>query len=71
MLKIESEIKLENFKAWSGGLDRLNKIIELDILEDATEFISSVFENSTMTDVQLNDLLWFEMDDFIESFENE
>ena len=67
---IKQEMTLENFGAWSGGKDRLNKIIELDIIEEASEFI---FENigTELDETDLNDFLWFDMDDFIEEYEED
>lgn len=67
---IKKEMSLDNFEAWSGGRDRLNKIIELDIVEEASEYIWEVL-GTEMTETELNDFLWFEMDDFIEDHEEE
>ena len=67
---IKQEMTLENFEAWSGGKDRLNKIIELDIIEEASEFISENI-GTELDETELNDFLWFEMDDFIEEYEED
>ena len=58
-MKITSEMSLENFKAWSGAKDTLNKLIELDKCEDL-EFILDDLYPDGLTDTQLNDILWFE-----------
>lgn len=67
---IKQEMTLENFEAWSGGKDRLNKIIELDIIEEASEFISENL-GTELDETELNDFLWFEMDDFIGEYEED
>ena len=67
---IKQEMTLGNFKAWSGGKDRLDKIIELDIIDEASEFISEII-GTELGETELNDFLWFEMDDFIEEYEEE
>ena len=58
-MKITSEISLENFKAWSGAKDTLNKLIELDKCDDL-EFILEDLYPDGITETQLNDLLWFD-----------
>ena len=58
-MKITSEMSLKNFKAWSGAKDTLNKLIELDKCEEL-EFILDDLYPEGLTDIQLNDILWFE-----------
>ena len=67
---IKEETPLEFFQAWSGGKDRLDRIIELDIVEEASEYIE-MYIGTEVTAIELNDFLWFEMDDFIEDYEEE
>lgn len=68
-LYISKEFNLYDFKAWSGGADRLKEIIELDIVEDAQYYIESIFEDEkAVTETDINDVLWFEMGDFIEGY---
>ena len=71
-IKITKTIKLEDFKAWSGGADRLETIKELGILEEAQAEIEAMLEGQEdTTETTVNDLLWFEMDDFISQYEEE
>ena len=68
-LYISKEFNLYDFKAWSGGADRLKEIIELDIVEEAQEYIQEMFDGSeVVTETDINDILWFEMDGFIEEY---
>ena len=68
-LYIKKEFNLSNFEAWSGGADRLKEIIELDIVEEAQYYIESIFEDEqAITETDINDILWFEMDNFIEDY---
>ena len=68
-LYISKEFNLYDFKAWSGGADRLKEIIELGIVEDAQYYMEEMFDGSeVVTETDINDILWFEMDDFIEGY---
>ena len=72
MLYIKEEFNLETFQAWGGAVSRLEEIKELDITYIVQIYIEELLdgkEDVTATDV--NDLLWFEMDDFIEYYKEE
>lgn len=69
-LTVRIELSLEDFNAWSGGRDRLERIIELDIVEEATEYIIECL-GTEIDETELNDFLWFDMDDFIEEYEED
>ena len=62
----EETCDLADFPAWSGAKDSLNEIIELGIEDEAEDYIKEMFYGETPTDTQINDLLWFDMDDWIE-----
>ena len=60
-MKIYSEISLENFEAWSGAVDTLNRVIE----EGKTAELEAILEDlypDGLDETQLNDILWFEED---------
>lgn len=60
-MKIIYELDLNNFKAWSGAVDTLDRIIN----EGKTEEFESLLEecySEGMSETELNDLLWFESD---------
>ena len=60
-MKIYSEISLENFEAWSGAvntLDRIRNAGKCDILESVLE---SEYPDG-LSETELNDLLWFDPD---------
>lgn len=68
-LYISKEFNLGEFEAWSGGADRLKEIIELDIVEEAQYHMEEMFNGSeVVTETDINDMLWFEMDGFIEGY---
>lgn len=68
-LYIKKEFNLYDFKAWSGGADRLKEIIELDIVEEAQYYMEEMFDGSeVVTETDINDILWFEMGGFIEEY---
>lgn len=58
-MTIYTEMSLEDFEAWSGAVDTLNRIIN----EGKCEVLENILEDlypEGMTDTELNDLLWFE-----------
>lgn len=60
-MKIICETSLENFNAWSGAKDTLNRIIEEGKCNELEAILESEYPDG-MTDTELNDLLWFESD---------
>lgn len=70
MFNVQQEISLVEFKAWSGAVSRLEKIIEYDMVEEATDYIMAML-GDTFTETELNDFLWFEMDELFEEIEDE
>ena len=67
-ITVTNEVSLLEFKAWSGGADRLKTIEELGIDEEAEQYIIDNLGES-VEDITLNDFLRFEMDDLIEEHE--
>ena len=55
---------LENFRAWSGGKDTLDVLIENGDCDRVEDFIEECFTNPSDTDI--NDFLWFERDQIAE-----
>jgi hypothetical protein len=60
MVKYYVEENLRNFKAWSGAVDTLNKLIKLDRVEEVENYIEECMTEASDTDI--NDFLWFETD---------
>ena len=56
---IKTEMSLENFEAWSGAVDTLNRIKDEDKCEEVERFLEELYPEG-MTDTELNDLLWYE-----------
>ena len=57
--------------SWSGAINTLNTIIENDKEDELMDFLEQIFDE--VTDVQLNDFLWFDSDYIFEhlGIENE
>ena len=69
MLYIKEELDLNTFKAWGGAVSRLEEIKDLGIVELAQECIEIIFmDEENVTETDINDALWFDMDDFIEGY---
>ena len=58
-MKIYSETSLENFEAWSGAVDTLDRVREAGKC-DELESILEELDPEGMSETELNDLLWFE-----------
>lgn len=64
-MRIVSEVSIENFEAWSGARDTLNRIIEEGKCNELEAILEDCYPDG-MTDTELNDLLWFEPDTVFE-----
>lgn len=62
-----TECSLDSFNAWSGGAQRLD---ELKKHADAYAYIADLLDDLTsetaMSETDVNDFLWFELDDVLE-----
>lgn len=64
-MKYTVEESLYNFKAWSGGEDTLDTLLEHGVVDGAEEYIEMIFADreELPTDTEINDILWFERDE--------
>lgn len=53
---------LENFKAWSGGLETLNTVRERGGVDTLTIICEDIFSGDIPTETTINDWLWFDSD---------
>ena len=67
MLTVSRELNLKEFEALAGGKQRLERIIELDKVQEVEDLINEIFNNETITETELNDFLWFD-DDYIAEY---
>lgn len=64
---VRKEFKLDKFKAWGRALDTLKKIEDMNIVYQAEDYIEGkLYILDKVTDNDINNLLWFGMDKFIE-----
>lgn len=59
-MKYYVEENLKDFKAWSGAVDTLNKLREIDRVEEVESYIKETMTEAS--DTAINDFLWFEAD---------
>lgn len=59
---INDDVDLRDFKAWSGGKDRLDELISIGTVDKAQQEIEELFPDG-ITDTQLNDWLWFDVEE--------
>lgn len=68
---IKAEMSLENFNAWSGAVCRLETLKEKGACDEVEHYLEGIFPDG-MTDTDVNDYLWFEVeDDFPQYFEED
>lgn len=65
MLKIVSEISLEDFRAWSGAVDTLDKLKEHNKCDIVENILEDEYPDG-LTDTELNDILRFDSDTVFE-----
>ena len=58
-MRIYSETTLENFEAWSGAVDTLNRVREAGKCDELESILEDLYPDG-MSETELNDLLWFE-----------
>lgn len=67
--QVTQTIDLEYFDAWVGAASRLD---ELKYHAQAFEFVNELLADGSApdgyTDVQINDFLWFELDQLLEEY---
>ena len=66
------KIEMDDFRtlknnSWSGALDTLKDIEEADKEDELMYFLEEIFADTTPTETEVNDFLWFERDYIYES----
>ena len=61
------KIEMDDFRtlknnSWSGALDTLKDIEEADKEDELMYFLEEIFADTTPTETEVNDFLWFERD---------
>ncbi len=65
-LTIKKELdNLDDFNFWGGAVARWEEIKELGAENEIMDIITEQYPDG-LTDTELNDLIWFDFDDFIE-----
>ena len=59
MKVIKNNLRLRDFKAWSGAVETKDKIIKEGKGDEFENLIDELFPEG-LTETKLNDLLWFE-----------
>lgn len=71
LIIIKEEINnLNYFNFWGGAVSRWEEIKELGLEDDVMTYLSDCYPEG-LTETELNDFLWFELDDFIEEMKEE
>ena len=62
MLLVAMEFDLEDFEAWDGAENVLDRLIEFDVIDEAEELVRECFYRRVPTEEELNDWLEYESD---------
>ena len=55
------EFSIDSFKFWSGAVDVIDNVRELDKLDELEALIIDVFSDSeNVSETDINDFVWFE-----------
>lgn len=65
-MKVFKEMQPSDHKAWSGAVETLNRIKELNLESDFDSLIEELYPDG-IDETQLNDILWFESEWIFES----
>lgn len=66
-VKIEMDYRTLKNNSWSGALDTLKDIEEADKEDELMYLLEDIFYDTTPTETEVNDFLWFERDSIYES----
>ena len=63
---IKTETNLRNFEAWSGAIDTKKIILDAGLEEEFEMLIDELYPDG-LSDIDLNDILWFDSDWILET----
>ena len=66
-VKIEMDYRTLKNNSWSGALDTLKDIEEVDKEDELMYLLEEIFSGEIPTETEVNDFLWFERDDIYEN----
>ena len=56
---------IDDFDAWSGGLDMLNRVREAGKIKELDQLLDELQDCAPFeSDTQLNDFLWFDLENY-------
>ena len=58
---IKTETNLRDFEAWAGAIYTKNLILDAGKEEEFVELIEEIYPDG-LSDIELNDILWFDRD---------
>ena len=63
---IKTETNLRGFEAWSGAIDTKNLILDAGLEAEFEMLIDELYPDG-LSDIDLNDILWFDSDWILEA----
>lgn len=65
-MKVIKEISIDNFEFWGGAVDTINRLKELNLTDNAEEFINELYPDG-ISETTLNDEFWFNASDIYQA----
>jgi hypothetical protein len=62
-MKYAIDFDINSFEFWGGARQVIELVKEEDLLEEAESLIETAFEGETPTATQINDYVWFYLED--------
>lgn len=59
------EFDIFDFPFWAGAIDRIDRLIAQERMQEASEIIINNFTGYIPSEVEINDFVWFELDDIM------
>nr|DAF57447.1 MAG TPA: hypothetical protein [Myoviridae sp. ctqfO1] len=74
MLTVRKEMNFDSLyelydESWSGAMGTLDEIIKQGREEEAMQIIEETFSDEIPTDTQVNDFIWFELEDIMNLYD--
>nr|DAO16671.1 MAG TPA: hypothetical protein [Caudoviricetes sp.] len=65
MIKVYEELTIAEFNTWGSAEITLDIIREHDKMEELEELAEEIFGDEPISDIMLNDWLWFDRDEIL------
>lgn len=62
-MEYKTDFDIDRFEFWSGALCTIENVRKAGLLDELAQHLEEVFADTTPTDTEINDYVWFERDE--------